>query len=46
VLKNGYTIIVEHDEYNEIITVKKSRENKNKNRIEEAQGESLPVINQ
>ncbi|MCL2109091.1 MAG: hypothetical protein FWH20_07080 [Oscillospiraceae bacterium] len=27
--KNGYTIIAEHKDYNEIITIKKTRQNKN-----------------
>ena len=28
-MKKGYTIIVEHKDYNEIITVKKDRQDKN-----------------
>jgi len=31
--KNGYTIIVEHEDYNEVITVKKTRQDKNGNEI-------------
>ena len=32
--KNGYTIIAEHKDYDEIITVKKSKRTKNSNTIE------------
>ena len=28
-MKNGYTIVVEHKDYDEIITVKKTRQEKN-----------------
>ena len=45
-LKNGYTIIVEHNDFNETITVKKTRQQKSNNKIEESSSKSLPIASQ
>ena len=44
-LKNGYTIIVEHKEYDEIITVTKSQKPKCDNRAGETSGTTIPITN-
>jgi hypothetical protein len=44
-LKDGYTIIVTHKEYDEIITVKKSKKLRSENSTEVTSGVTVPVIN-
>ena len=44
-LKNGYTIIVEHKEYDEIITITKSKKTKSENSADAASGVATPSTN-
>ena len=44
-LKDGYTIIVEHKDYDEIITVKKTKKPKDENGSDVTVSASVPVIN-
>jgi len=44
-MKDGYTIIIEHKEYDEIITIKKSTKPKGENGTTDTVGAAIPVVN-
>ena len=43
--KDGYTIIVEHKEYDEIINITKTKKSKSDGSMEAASGVAVPAIN-